>query len=249
MMAPSHAATGLLTGVLTTAAMAPVMAVGPAELLAGAAIGAGAALLPDIDHTESTVARAHGPVTRGLAHGARWISVEVYRRTTTPKDTAADGAHRFLWHTPAAAAATGAAVGLGAALSGFLLGMVLWFTLGLGLLGLAQNLRRGRRRKQLMSWPVVSFVSALGAAALVYGGVAHGAHVGAVVAVGMLTGALGDGLTRSGVPLAWPFLVNGRRWAMIGVPRSARFSTGTWPERVVCWGSLIAASVTGLALV
>src|SRR5690625_7287453 len=110
MMAPSHAATGLLAGVLTTAAMAPVMAVGPPELLAGAAIGAGAALLPDIDHTDSTVAHAHGPVTRWLAHGARWLSAKVYRRTLTRNDAAADGAHRFLWHTPAAAAATGAVV-------------------------------------------------------------------------------------------------------------------------------------------
>ncbi|GAA4887392.1 metal-dependent hydrolase [Streptomonospora salina] len=248
MMAPSHAATGLLVGVLTTAAMAPAMSVGPPELLAGAALGAGAALLPDIDHPDSTVARAHGPLTRGLAHGARWVSAEIHRRTATPEDAVADGAHRFLWHTPVAAVATGVLVGLGAAASGVVLGAVLWFTLGLGLLGLAQNLPRGRRRKRLMSWPVVTLGAALGAAALVHGGVAHGPFAGAVVGVGMLTGALGDGLTRSGVPLAWPFAVKGRRWAMIGLPRRTRFATGTWPERLVCWGSLISAPLAVLAL-
>ncbi|GAB3456566.1 metal-dependent hydrolase [Streptomonospora sediminis] len=249
MMAPSHAATGLLAGVLTTAAMAPVMAVGPMELLAGAAVGAGAALLPDIDHPGSTVARSHGPLTRLLADGARRVSAAVYYRTLTPRDTVADGTHRFLWHTPAAAAATGAVVGLGAALSTAVLAAVLWFTIGLGVLGTAQLLPRGQRRKRLMSWPVVTLIAAVAALALIYAGVSPGPHIGAVVGTGMLTGVLGDALTRSGVPLAWPFAVGGRRWAMLGLPLRLRFSTGTWPERVVCWGCLLAAPVAGLALV
>ncbi|GAB3455355.1 hypothetical protein GCM10027570_35960 [Streptomonospora sediminis] len=141
-----------------------------------------------------------------------------------------------------------APTGLGATLSTFVLGAVLWFTLGLGLLGLAQNLRRGRRRRRWMSWPLVTVASALGAAALIYSGAAPGFYVGIVVGAGMLTGALGDGLTRSGVPLAWPFTIDGRRWAMLGLPRRARFSTGTWPERVICWGCLISAPVTVLVL-
>src|SRR5690606_41513753 len=83
LMAPSHAATGLLAGVLATAAVAPFMAVGPMELAAGAAIGAGAALLPDIDHPNSTATGSQGPLTRLLSAGARQFSAWVYHATLT----------------------------------------------------------------------------------------------------------------------------------------------------------------------
>ncbi|MDA0565705.1 metal-dependent hydrolase [Streptomonospora sp. S1-112] len=263
-MAPAHAATGLLAGVLATGAVSPFMAVGPLEVAAGAAIGAGSALLPDLDHPGSTAARAHGPLTGWLSRGARWASREVYYRTLTPADAPADGAHRFLWHTPAAALAVGLAMGAGAALSAWVLAGVLWFTIGLGVLGLAQVLPRrrprgparllvprglGRLRRTLTRWPVVTAASGAGTALLLYAGASPGAWVGAVVGAGMATGVLGDALTRSAVPLAWPVQVGGRRWAMVGLPRRVRFATGTWPEHVIGWGCLLAAPLVGAALV
>ncbi|MFC3522844.1 metal-dependent hydrolase [Streptomonospora nanhaiensis] len=263
MMAPAHAATGLLAGVLATHAMSPLMDVGPLEVAAGAAIGAGAALLPDIDHPGSTVARAHGPLTAWLSRAARWASTETYYRTLTRHDTVADGAHRFLWHTPAAALATGLAVGIGATLSTWVLAGVLWFTIGLGVRGLAQGLPRGRPsglaaallprglprlRRHLLRWPVITAVAAAATGVLLYAGASPGPYVGAVLAGGMVTGILGDALTRSAVPLAWPVPVRGRRWAMVGLPRRMRFATGTWPERVIGWGCAAATPLAGGAL-
>ncbi|MFD0804344.1 metal-dependent hydrolase, partial [Streptomonospora algeriensis] len=137
MMAPSHAATGLLAGLLTTA-LSPLADAGPLELAAGAAVGAGAALLPDVDHPASTVTRFQGPITRLVSAGARRASAEVYHRTATSADAAQDGEHRYLWHTPAAALAVGAATGTAASLSPWALGALLWFTIGVGLRGLSQ---------------------------------------------------------------------------------------------------------------
>ncbi|MDA8371785.1 MAG: metal-dependent hydrolase [Nocardiopsaceae bacterium] len=248
-MAPSHAATGLLTGVLATAALSPVMAVGPLELGAGAVIGAGAALLPDIDHPGSTATRSQGPVTWLLSAGARRLSAAVYRRTRTRADTAADGEHRYLWHTPVAAVVTGGLVGLGGALSVWVLAAVLWFTIGLAVRGLAQALPRGRGRAQLMSWPVVAITAAAATALLIWAGASPGPYAGAVLALGMVVHSLGDALTRTAVPLAWPVPVGGRRWAMVGVPHRLRFSTGSWPEHVIRWGCIAGAPLAAFALV
>ncbi|WP_017591503.1 metal-dependent hydrolase [Nocardiopsis potens] len=248
-MAPSHAATGLLAGVLATAAAAPFMAVGPMELAAGAAIGAGAALLPDIDHPGSTATTSQGPLTRVLSAGARRLSAWVYHATLTRADTVADGEHRYLWHTPAAALATGAAVGAAGAASPWALGAVLWFTVTLALRGLAQALPRGRTRARLMNRAGTSLAGAAAAVLLVASGASPGPYVGAVLALGMVVHSLGDALTRSAVPLAWPFRVRGRRWAMIGTPRRLRFTTGSRPELVIRWACLAAAPLAWLALV
>lgn len=43
-----------------------------------------------------------------------------------------------------------------------------------------------------------------------------GGTVGLLVALGMVVHSLGDALTSSGVPLAWPVRIDGRRWTLLG---------------------------------
>ncbi|WP_338011663.1 metal-dependent hydrolase [Streptomonospora alba] len=249
MMASSHAATGLIAGLLATAALSPVFGAGPVELAAGAAVGAGAALLPDVDHPASTVTRFQGPVTRLVSAGARWISAAVYHRTATAADTARNGEHRHLWHTPAAALAAGAALGTAASLNPWALGAVLWFTIGVGLRGLTQSPTRRRRGDQPLSRPLATLAAAVIALLLVRGGASPGPYAGVIVAAGMLVHSFGDALTRSAVPLAWPLRIRGRRWAMLGTPRCLRFATGAWPERVVRVACLAAVPAVWIAIV
>lgn len=50
--------------------------------------------------------------------------------------------------------------------------------------------------------------------------------LGAGAALGTLAHIGGDALTLSGVPIAWPLLHGGKRWATFGAPRWMRFRAG-----------------------
>nr|WP_184080045.1 metal-dependent hydrolase [Nocardiopsis mwathae] len=250
-MGGSHAATGALAGVAATGLLAPLFGVpaGPVELTAAAGIGAGAALLPDLDHPNSTATRSQGPATGLVSRGARALSAAVYRRTRTRGDRVSDGEHRYLLHTPLFALAVGAAVGVVCSLWWQALAVVLWLTLSLALRGLGQCLPRGRNRRELGSWPTVSLLAGVATALLVgWGGVATGGYVGAVLAMGMIVHSLGDALTRTAVPLAWPVRIRGQRWRMVGMPHGLRFSTGSPVELVIRWGCLLGTPALGAAL-
>ena len=113
MMGFSHATTGVLVGVAVAAPLAAAAGTPPTPmgLLAWALLGAGSALVPDLDHPSSTATRSQGFVTGLLSRGMRALSLAVYRRTRTPADRS-DGEHRHLGHTPVFAAAVGAVIGL-----------------------------------------------------------------------------------------------------------------------------------------
>lgn len=53
---------------------APLAHLSIPELLLGTVVAAGAAMLPDIDHRESHVARTLGPLSRGLACAIGWLA-------------------------------------------------------------------------------------------------------------------------------------------------------------------------------
>lgn len=66
MMGSSHALSGAAV-FLAAAPILPTPDPTAVELACGAAITAGAAMLPDLDHPQSTATRVYGPVTRVLA--------------------------------------------------------------------------------------------------------------------------------------------------------------------------------------
>ncbi|SJZ38207.1 LexA-binding, inner membrane-associated putative hydrolase [Marinactinospora thermotolerans DSM 45154] len=276
MMGASHAATGAFAGLAASAAVTALGGASPDgwTLVGGALVGAGAALVPDLDHPDSTATRSQGPFTRWLSTGVRALSAQVYLATRTRWDRSSDGTHRYLFHTPACALALGLIVGVTAALWWQVAAVVVWFTLSLALRGLGRCLPAGPARTAVTSWlglfgprrrgggmlrpatryRLVEWASvSIGAAlltALLFNAGSHlaGAPVGAALALGMIVHVLGDALTRSAVPLAWPVAVKGQRWRMVGAPRSLRFSTGSWQEvviRVVC---LAGTPLLGLAV-
>lgn len=236
LMGTSHAATGLLTGGVTGLLLSDDL--GPA--LVCAAIGAGAALLPDLDTPGSTAGRSLGAVTELLAGGTRSLSKAVYVRTATEVELAhpQDGGHRFLTHTVPACLLLGvftllvALVPLGAGLVVFAMG-----SLGLG--AVLRDWRfLGSKRKRRITAVAVAGLFGVGTM-LVEGWGPPWWLVGLTVFVGALTHVFGDWLTRSGVPLAWPFVVRGKRWWMFRSP--VAFHTGKSPmELVIKWGSVCA---------
>lgn len=66
--------------------------------------------------------------------------------------------------------------------------------------------------------------------------------LGGAVSVGCLAHVAGDSLTVSGVPLLWPLVIRGRRWAPLGV---RRIRTDHVVERWVVWPLLAAGAVVG----
>lgn len=236
MMGTSHAATGLLTGGVSGLLLSDEL--GPA--LVCAAIGAGAALLPDLDTPGSTAGRSLGVVTELVAGGARSLSKAVYTRTATEVELARpqDGGHRFLTHTVPACLTLGlfallvALLPLGAGLVVFAMG-----ALGLGAVLRDWTFLGTRRQRQVGAVLVAGLFGA--GTVLVEGWGPPWWLVGLTVFVGALTHVFGDWLTRSGVPLAWPFVVRGKRWWMFRSP--VAFHTGKSPvEAVIRWGSMFA---------
>lgn len=233
MLGPSHSATGLLAGV----AVGALAGAHPSDVLVCAAVGAGSALLPDLDEPGSTVGRSLGMVTSATSTLLRGLSRRVYRATATAYDLRGrgDGGHRHLTHTAPAVAVFGALAGGVAALGVLGLGVVVFAMAALGLACVAKPFGR----KAVQSAGVAAAVVA--GAAVVFGS-APWWLLGVTVGVGALVHVLGDWLTRSGVPLAWPLTYRGKRWWMFRSP--VAFHTGkSRVEDGIRVGSLVLAPV------
>ncbi|MFE6306218.1 metal-dependent hydrolase [Nocardiopsis changdeensis] len=242
MMGTSHAATGLLAG----AAVAVAVQTDPFTALWCALIGGGAALLPDLDEPGSTVGRSLGRVTELASRKLRDASKAVYRRTATDVERRhpQEGGHRYLTHTVPACAVFGL-VALLVSLVPLGAGLVVFAMVALGLgtvLRPMKKLGSLRKRKHATLW----IAGGLAVAAMLgYEQTPAWWLIGSVVFAGALVHVLGDWLTRSGVPLAWPFVVNGKRWWMFRSP--VAFHTGKSPVEVgIRVVSVIAAPVTVL---
>lgn len=185
MMARSHA----LSGAAVWLAAAPPTAAAfdlplePAGLAAGAAITAGAALIPDLDHPQSTIARALGPISQLLAMLVAAIA----------------GGHRQATHSLAFAALAGLAVAAGQATPvGDVVGaIVVALCAGLAVRAFAPRAAEVARETLLVTGAlIIAWLSLSAVSSLVW--------LPAAVAGGVLLHALGDLLTPQGVPLLWP---------------------------------------------
>lgn len=249
VMGGTHSATGSLAGVAIVGALAPVVGADPGVvgLATGAAAGAGAALLPDLDTPGSTAGRSQGPVSRLASHGLRALSSLAWAATGTKYDDGGldededrepekKGTHRHLTHTVPACAATGVLV-WAAALHWVGAAVVLWLLISLGLRGLGQCLT-GREKRELSQWTTVSVGAALATTVVMVAAPLSPVLLGTVVAVGMVVHILGDWLTPQGVPLAWPLVHRGKRWWMWRSPVAFKADAECWQEtavRWVCW--------------
>jgi membrane-bound metal-dependent hydrolase YbcI (DUF457 family) len=225
-MGRDHAVSGALLGLgaIELARATGTLTLSLPATAVATAVVAGSALLPDIDHPSSTVARTFGPATELLAHGTDRVSAWVHKLTATPHDQAMKDGHRTLTHTVAFALSTGGLIAaLGAAFGRWAVLAALFACLTLALRGLAPRgyLRRG-------GWLGVTATAAALTAASSWAAPEIGAlPLGALVAYGCWAHCLGDSCTLHGCPWLWPIPIRRQRWYRIGTPHWLRFRTGT----------------------
>lgn len=277
MMNGAHAATGALVG--GAVAYPAVAAAPPSVAVAGMALavqlGAGAALLPDIDHDQSTITRSAGWITRALAETLQLLARATYRATRGGHDpSAASGEHRGLIHTPAFAVLVGALLAAGALLTPWV-GIVTSYALSSAAIrSLRWHLPSTLLDKRGLGSTFAPPIVAAGIVAALYqlGTLtAAGPWIGLIVTAGMITHSLGDGATNSGIPFTWPLKRRcepcreqqrscpGARWSRQNVlPSPLRWSVGTRVGRAVetvlevtclaAVGALAAVAATDIAV-
>jgi membrane-bound metal-dependent hydrolase YbcI (DUF457 family) len=194
------------------------------QVVLGALVCAGGALLPDLDTGGSMAARTFGAPTRLLGHGLGAASAWIYRRTRGPCDGAREGGHRTFTHTAVFAALVAVATSESIALAGSAVAaVVLLVSVGLALRGLLHrwasrsavaSVSAGAVVVTVVAWPVLSSQSWW--------------WLGIPLGLGCLVHDVGDATTKTGVPLLWPLcLVPGQRWYPMALPRRWRMRTGS----------------------
>ncbi|WP_219414269.1 metal-dependent hydrolase [Pseudonocardia nigra] len=239
MLGVSHATSGAALGLAVAGFLPHLVAVQPSagSVLTFAAVSAGAALLPDLDHPSSVATRRFSVASWVACHAVRPLSGFVYDLTRARRDTG-KGTHRGLTHTLVAAVLLGAAISLASARWGtpVVVG-TLFVCLALAIKGL-DALVPGPPSLVIaagLTYAVEEFVP---------GGTAGTAGwLGTAVALGMIVHSLGDAITESGAPLLWPIRIRHRRWYPIGSPRPLRFRTGGSVEAWVVAPALTVATL------
>lgn len=243
VMGPTHAMSGAAAG-LAAATLLPATWGGPsslAETFVWAGVCAGAALLPDLDHPQSTVARSFGVVSQVGSEGINTASAAFYGLTRTAKDGHRSDGHRTLTHTLLFAILLGAAVS--ALVTAFgkpaIIG-TLFLTLGLAIRGLAGDWSK----KQ--GWLAVTLSAAL-LSAIVWQAIpaeTGSASLGLAVAFGCIVHCLGDGITKEGIPFLAPLVVvRGKRWWEFTLPSLIRIRADGPFEKVVLLPALTVITV------
>lgn len=201
MMGHSHAVSGAMLYAGSAPFLPPLLLhthLKPADILLGTVLCAGAALLPDLDHHDGTIANFLGPISKLLCRFVAWIS----------------GGHRHATHSVLFVALMGGGTWAGVTYLGR------WFTLGMTffLLALAvKALRIHVPGEGHTTWLSVLGLSVLGAAVMDRWMPAAPGWLPYAVALGTLAHLLGDCLTKMGAPLLWP---HKQRYEIVLIKRS-----------------------------
>jgi membrane-bound metal-dependent hydrolase YbcI (DUF457 family) len=159
---------------------------GPVDLLLGAFLTAGAALLPDADHPNGTIAHVLGPVSHYLCRFISWIS----------------GGHRHATHSFAFVIA----VGYGTWAGEHWLGRYFTLSLVFFLLALAvRALHICPSGDGIEAWGTVVILAAVGTFAMDHWITDKPVWLPFSVGLGALAHLAGDCLTDRGCRLFWPF--------------------------------------------
>ncbi|TDC82560.1 hydrolase, partial [Micromonospora sp. KC606] len=201
-------------------------------VVVGAAVTAGGALLPDVDHPGSVVARSLGPVTRLIARGTAAGAAAL--RAASCGCCAGRGGHRAVTHTLLFAVAVGLVVSLLCWVGGNVAAAAV---AGLAAALAVRGALRRRTRGAYGATAAGLFVGLMAAA--LPGPVAGWWWVGLPLGLGCLVHSLGDALTFTRVPLLWPIRIGGCRWAPLGMWAPLRFRTGSAAELLLVVPALI----------
>ncbi|GGP59117.1 metal-dependent hydrolase [Saccharothrix coeruleofusca] len=230
---PTHAMSGLLAWAAVTALADnhPIGQLTPQSWAVGAVLATGAALLPDLDHPSSTIARAFGPVSQGVSGAVSTISSAVYRATRTRRDSKREGGHRALTHTLvfALSAALGTTAVVQQSQKWALPALVFVFA-GLAVRGIMNDWCP--KRDALLITVVSAAVTAV-CLAWIDQTPASAAACGVAVGIGCVAHYLGDAITEQGCPILWPIPLAGKTWYPIAPPKIMRMQTGGKVEMTV----------------
>lgn len=188
MMGHSHAVSGALLYAASSPFLPPLLLhahLRPADVLMGTVLCAGAALLPDLDHHDGTIANFLGPVSRGLCRGVAWMS----------------GGHRHATHSFVFVALMSVGSWAGVTYWGR------WFTLGLCFVLLALAIRALHLCPPgdgPSMWVTVAGLAVLGTSMIDRWMPDAPGWLPYAVGLGCTAHILGDCLTKKGAPLLWP---------------------------------------------
>jgi membrane-bound metal-dependent hydrolase YbcI (DUF457 family) len=227
MMGKTHAATGAAVWLVGSSVAALLgHSLGVYEIAVGTPLAAFGAILPDIDCPSSSIANSFGYPTRWLARRVAWAGKRIHAATRTPLDRPDLDGHRTASHT-------------------FL--FVLLTFVGFGWLGTHGSvlavaaMTAFAAATALRALRVHGAGRYLAAAAVAAAGwwwpAPSGWWLGWAIGAGALIHNLGDRQTNTGVPLAWPIKIRGRRWYKFRAAKWMRFETGADgnPEGVIRW--------------
>lgn len=265
VMGPTHAMSGAAAWLGAAAAgwLPAVATTNEATVLAGAAVCAGSALLPDLDcpgslstKDGSTVVRAFGFIGEAVGHSLSAISLAVYNLTASKYDKPRNSGHRTLTHTLVFAVVLGAGLSWLASLSTpvalpdgkehpaghIAVAVIMFASLHLALFGLAEKWTKKQRAKYgLLVVCGVSLV--LTAVTIANLGSSSSPWLGIAVGCGAAVHCLGDAITKQGVPFVWPVPIHGKRWWEITLPSLLRIRAGGTFEYVVLMPILTVVTV------
>jgi membrane-bound metal-dependent hydrolase YbcI (DUF457 family) len=231
MMGHSHAISGILGWVVVAPILSSrgVMPPEVAVLITGAIVTSGAALLPDLDHPQSTIARTFGPVSQAISHGVNIIS----------------GGHRMMTHSLFFTALTTGGTWAAIHFLGDVAAWVIIFAMaGLAARGLHLGPKSG-----MASWATTTGVAVAVTAVAAVWGPSNFEWLYWAMGVGVFLHLVGDSITPSGIPLFWPSKL---RLALPVLP-----STGGFVELkiltpimilAIVWYTFQAVQVMGLTL-
>lgn len=174
----------------------------PPELMAGALVCAGAAMLPDLDHPSATIAQTFGPVTWLLSKAVNFVS----------------GGHRHATHS----LLFSVLAGLGAHLLAerYPIGRDILVVLMIGLALRAVGV--GVPRKTITSAVINVALTVATFVVFLSMGVTY-TWLGVAIGVGCFVHVIGDCLTERGCPVLWPIK---KRWLLpydIGIKTGKTF--------------------------
>jgi membrane-bound metal-dependent hydrolase YbcI (DUF457 family) len=216
MMGRQHALCGLGTGLVIAGTLNLLTDTSPLAHAVVVLATGGAALLPDLDHPSGTAARSLGLLTKTIARGIDWLSLEVYYATRTDRDHGdRHSGHRLVTHTLPGWLFFAVVVGLACLLSPIAGGVVIGLLSGLLALGI-------KKRKYSFGLSILS--GFLTYYLLSTEPFAWWAALSVCVFIGCAVHSLGDWLTNSGVPILYPLVINGKRWYLSKAPIT--FSAG-----------------------
>lgn len=267
VMGPTHAMSGAAAWLAAAAGgLIPGLAGAPTSVvIAGTAVAAGSALLPDLDcpgsmssKDGSTVVRAFGWIGEIVGHSLSNLSLAIYNLTASKFDKPRTNGHRTLTHTLVFTAGLGLLVSwLGSVTASVTFAEREWIVahvatfvamfacLHLALFGLAEKWVKAQRAKFGLI-PIMVLSAVLTSVTISHLPDSGVPWLGLAVGGGAVMHLIGDAITKMGVPILWPIPIHGKRWWDVTLPVFLRITAGGAFEKAVLLPALSVA--TGVLL-